>query len=38
MDEKTSSMEDEHVEGLLMREIEVVVVVDNGDFDGKIEW
>ena len=34
-----SSMEEEHVEGLLMREIEVVVVVvGNGDFGGKIEW
>ena len=31
-----SSMEEEHVEGLLMREIEVVV--GNGDFGGKIEW
>ena len=32
-------MEEEHVEGLLIREIEVVVVVvNNGDFGGKIEW
>ena len=31
-------MEEEHVEGLLMSEIEVVVVVDNGDFGGKIKW
>ena len=31
-------MEEEHVEGLLIREIEVVVVVDNGDFGEKIEW
>ena len=33
-----SPMEEEHVEGLLMSEIEVVVVVDNGDFGGKIKW
>ena len=38
MDKMASPMEEEHVEGLLMREIEVVVVVDNGDFGGKIEW
>ena len=31
-------MEEEHVEGLLIREIEVVVVVNNGDFGWKIEW
>ena len=31
-------MEEEHVEGLHIREIKVVVVVDNGDFGGKIEW
>ena len=33
-----SPMEEEHVEGLLMSEIEVVVVVDNGNFGGKIKW